>query len=153
VKNHPIILVLYVDDLFLTGEEHLISHTKRELSTEFEMKNLRLMHYFLGLEVWQKPSEIFLSQSRYAIDVLHIFGMLYFKSMNTPMIYNLKKLHDKATYSDPEDPTIYHQIIGSLMYLVHTISNICYRVNSLIQFMCEPKHIHMVASKNILIYV
>jgi hypothetical protein len=40
VKNHPVILVLYVDDLFLTGEEHLIAQTKRELSTEFEMKGL-----------------------------------------------------------------------------------------------------------------
>jgi hypothetical protein len=60
VHNHPIILVLYVDDLFLTGEENLIAQTKRELSTEFEMKDLGLMHYFLGLEVWQKPDEIFL---------------------------------------------------------------------------------------------
>ena len=51
-----------MDDLFLTGEEHLIAQTKRELSTEFEMKDLGLMHYFLGLEVWQKPGEIFLSQ-------------------------------------------------------------------------------------------
>jgi hypothetical protein len=41
-----------VDDLFLTGEENLIAQTKRELLTEFEMKDLGLMHYFLGLEVW-----------------------------------------------------------------------------------------------------
>jgi hypothetical protein len=63
VKNIPVILVLYVDDLFLTGEEHMIALTKRELSIEFEMKDLGLMHYFLGLEVWQKPGEIFLSQT------------------------------------------------------------------------------------------
>jgi hypothetical protein len=61
IQNHPVILVLYVDDLFLTGEETLIAQTKRELSEEFEMKDLGLMHYFLGLEVWQKPGEIFLS--------------------------------------------------------------------------------------------
>jgi hypothetical protein len=57
------------------------------------------MHYFLGLEVWQKPGEIFLSQSKYAVDVLHRFGMLGCKSMSTPMISNLKKLHDQATGS------------------------------------------------------
>jgi hypothetical protein len=108
VKNHHVILVLYVDDLFLIGEEHLITHTKRELSIEFEMKDLGLMHYFLGLEVWQKPSEIFLSQSKYAVDMLRSFEMLDCKSMTTPMISNLKKLHDQATGSDPEDPTIYH---------------------------------------------
>ena len=61
VQNYLVILVLYVDDLFLTGEENLIARTKRELSTEFEMKDLGLMHYFLGLEVWQKLGEIFLS--------------------------------------------------------------------------------------------
>jgi hypothetical protein len=101
------------------------------------MKDLGLMHYFIGFEVWQKHGEIFLSQSEYAVDVLHRFGMLDCKSMTTPMIYNLKKLHDQATGSYPEDPTIYRQIIGSLMYLVHTRPDICYAVNSLIQFMCE----------------
>ena len=46
------LLLFYVDDLFLTGEEELISETKKQLSSEFEMKDLGLMHYFLGLEVW-----------------------------------------------------------------------------------------------------
>jgi hypothetical protein len=51
VQNHSVILVLYVDDIFFTGEENLIAQTKRELSSEFKMKDLGLMHYFLGLEV------------------------------------------------------------------------------------------------------
>ena len=61
VHNHHLILVLYVDDLFLIGEEQLIARRKRELTSEFEMKDLGLMHYFLGLEVWQKLGEIFLT--------------------------------------------------------------------------------------------
>ena len=48
----PMILLLYVDDLFLTGEEELITDAKRRLSIEFEMKDLGMMHYFLGMEVW-----------------------------------------------------------------------------------------------------
>jgi hypothetical protein len=48
----PLILVLYVDDLFLTGDEQLIADCKKNLVAEFEMKDLGLMHYFLGLEVW-----------------------------------------------------------------------------------------------------
>jgi hypothetical protein len=55
MDNEPVILLLYVDDLFLTGEENLIVECKRRLSSEFEMKYLGLMHYFLGLEVWQSP--------------------------------------------------------------------------------------------------
>ena len=50
--DKPLILVLYVDDLFLTGADPLILKCKRELAFEFEMKDLGLMHYFLGLEVW-----------------------------------------------------------------------------------------------------
>jgi hypothetical protein len=73
--------------------------------------------------------------------------------MSTPMISNLKRLQDQATGSDLKDPTIYRQIIGSLMYLVHIRPDICYVVNALSQFMCEPKHIHMVVVKHILIYV
>jgi hypothetical protein len=60
VGEDPLILVLYVDDLFLMGAEKLIASCKRDLDLEFEMKDIGLMHYFLGLEVWQQPNEIFL---------------------------------------------------------------------------------------------
>ena len=46
------ILLLYVDDLFLTGEEKLILDSKRKLAAQFGMKDFGMMHYFLGLEVW-----------------------------------------------------------------------------------------------------
>ena len=45
-------LVLYVDDLFLIGTDGLIANTKRKLASKFEMKDLGIMHYFLGMEVW-----------------------------------------------------------------------------------------------------
>jgi hypothetical protein len=48
----PIILLLYGDDLFLIGVEKIILECKRKLVVEFELKDLRMMHYFLGLEVW-----------------------------------------------------------------------------------------------------
>ena len=67
--NEPLILVLYVDNLFLTGNEKLIGWCKKKLASEFEMKDLGLMHYFLGLEVWQRQKEIFLSQGKYTIDI------------------------------------------------------------------------------------
>ena len=52
VGEEPLILVLYVDDLFITRAERLIEGCKRDLASEFEMKDIGLMHYFLGLEVW-----------------------------------------------------------------------------------------------------
>ena len=48
-----------VDDIFLTGNEKRIVECKEKLIEEFEMKDLGLMHYFLGLEVWQNPEESF----------------------------------------------------------------------------------------------
>jgi hypothetical protein len=60
-------LVLYVDDLFLTRDENLISRCKKELASEFEMNDIGLMHYLLGLEEWQHPGEIFLRQGKYAV--------------------------------------------------------------------------------------
>ena len=69
VGADPVILVLYVNYLFLTGSEKLILKCKRELASEFEMKDLGLLHYFLGLEVWQKPGEIILSQGKYTVEI------------------------------------------------------------------------------------
>ena len=59
--GNKVMPLLYVDDLFVTGTDGLIADTKRRLAAEFEMKDLGMMHYFLGLEVWKNPDEIFLS--------------------------------------------------------------------------------------------
>ena len=80
VDGEPLILVLYVDDLFLTEDKKLIEWSKRKLTSEFEMKDLGLMPYFLGLEVWTRHDEIFLSQGKYIVDILRRFGMMDCKS-------------------------------------------------------------------------
>jgi hypothetical protein len=139
-----------VDDLFLTRDEKLIVGCKRELTSKFEMKDLGLMHYFLGLEVWQRPSEIFLSQGKYTVEILQRFEMDC-KSMATPMMINLKLLSDSS--SDLVDPRMYRQLIGSLMYLVNIRSDICFLVNTLSRYMVEPRHLHWMETKHILRYL
>ena len=67
IEDEPVILLLYVDDLFLTGNEKHIVECKKKLTEEFEMKDIGLMHYFLGLEVWQNLEGIFLNQGKYAV--------------------------------------------------------------------------------------
>ena len=52
MNDELVVLLLYVDELFLTSEENLIIDCKRKLAAEFEMKDLGPMHYFLGIEVW-----------------------------------------------------------------------------------------------------
>jgi hypothetical protein len=51
VNDAPVIQLLYIDYLFPTGVEPLIIQCKRELAFEFDMKDLGVMHYYLGLEV------------------------------------------------------------------------------------------------------
>jgi hypothetical protein len=85
MNDETIILLLYVYVLFLKREENLITNCNKKLIAEFEMKYLGLMHYLLGLEVWQSPKKIFLNQGRYTVEILKKFDMLECKSMNTPM--------------------------------------------------------------------
>ena len=67
--EYPIILVLYVDDLFIIGVERLIARCKLGLASEFEMKDIGLMHYFFGMEVWQEDGHVFLGQGKYTHDI------------------------------------------------------------------------------------
>ena len=95
------------------------------------MKDLGLMHYYLGLEVWQGLGEIYLGQGKYVIKMLQRFGMMDCKPMTTPMITNLKRLSSDSSLVDPKR---YRQLVSSLMYLVNTRPNICFAVNILSQF-------------------
>ena len=53
-----LILVLYVYGMFLTSSEKLIAGCKATMAAKFEMKDIDMMPYFLGLEVWQRPKDI-----------------------------------------------------------------------------------------------
>ena len=88
VGDYPLILLLYVDDFFIISEERPIVFCKRDLASEYEMTDIGLMHYFLGLEVWHEPGHIFLGQGKYAVDILMRFHMEDCRSMSTPMVTN-----------------------------------------------------------------
>ena len=79
--------------------------------------------------------------------------MIDCKSMTTPMITNMRKLHDSDTGSNLVDPAMYRELTGSLMYMIHTRRNICYALIALSQFMAEPRQRHWVATKHILRYL
>jgi hypothetical protein len=118
------------------------------------MKDLGMMHYLSGLEVWQqRTNEIFLSQGKYTVDILRRFGMLDYKSMATLMVLNLKKLSEPSSDADLIDPTMYMQLIGSLMYLVNTRPYICHALSALSQFMSQRRQLHWAAAKHVLRYL
>ena len=80
-----LIIVLYVDDLILTGDELLIHSCMADLAKEFEMKDLGLLHYFLGLEIWRRSDGLFVSQGKYCWEILKKFNMHGFKPVDSPL--------------------------------------------------------------------
>lgn len=112
--------MLYVDNLFIIGADPLIHECKRELAFEFEMEDLGLMHYFLGLEVWQKPENIFLSQGKYVVKILERFGMVDCKPVTTSMELDFKKLSSSVVKPVLRNATEYCQLVGALMFFLNS---------------------------------
>jgi hypothetical protein len=75
VEGKFLIIILYVDDLIMISDEKLLHSCKEDLAKEFEMKDLSLLHYLLGLEIWQRDGEIVVSQGKYAREILGKFHM------------------------------------------------------------------------------
>ena len=90
VGEDLLILMLYVDDLFIRGAERLVEGCKKDLASKFEMKDIGFMHYFLGLEEWQDDRHIFLGQGKFTVDILSRFHMGDCRPMSTPMITKWK---------------------------------------------------------------
>ena len=105
VGNHLIILVLYVDDLILTGRDpKFITHVKSGLKQNFEMSDLRHLHYFIGRQVLQTKEGIF-----------H-FHMEDCKLAPSPFQSGVKI---STTFTSPEvDATLYRQIVGSILVFI-----------------------------------
>ena len=77
--------------------------------------------------------------------------MMECKAMATPMASNLNLLSDDS--SETVDASRYRQIIGSLMYLMNMRPNIFFAVNTLSQFLIDPRHVHLIVAKHILRYL
>jgi hypothetical protein len=152
VESHIIILVLYVDDLIFTGSNlKFLNHVKTNLKKKFEMTNLGFLHYFLGLQVLQTNEGFFLSQSKYACDLLCRFHMDDCKPTPSPLQSGVKL---SSTYTSPEvDATLYRQLVGSLLYLTHTHHDLSFVVGLVAQYMKTPHERHWKATKRILHYV
>lgn len=147
-----VLIVLYVDDLVITGDhEENIRKTQEWLSQEFEMTDLGLLHYCLGIEVWQKPHNIFISQQRYVRELLIAFGMSECKSVVTPMEGNTKLSVDDP--SEQVDGKLYRRLVGSLIFLCNTRPDISYAVGVLSRFSNKPRENHWQAGMRILKYL
>ena len=120
-------LLLYVDDIILTTSSSTLLHSLiASLRTKFSMTDMGDLHYFLGISVKRSKDCLFLSQEKYALELLDRAGMLQSKSIST-LVDTASKLLAKS--SDPvADPTEYRSIAGCLQYLAFTRPDISYAI-------------------------
>lgn len=121
-----------------------------QLSQKFVMKDLGTLNYFLGIEVVTSPTGLFLSQSKYAAELLVKAGMVDCKPSCSPA-----SVKPGIPDSDPffVDVQLYRTLVGSLQYLTLTRPELSYSVNVACQHMHAPKLSHFMAVKCILRYI
>lgn len=148
-----IVLIVYVDDIILTGNCHLgINKVKSYLATEFEVKDLGSLRYFLGMEVGRSETGMVISQRKYILDLLQETGMLGCKPVSTPLEHGIttKDHSNEAVLSDIHS---YQKLVGKLIYLSHTRPDICFAVSYVNQFMHSPTNFHLQVVMRILRYL
>lgn len=149
VSNELLVVVVYVDDLLVTGSSlKLIESFKQEMAAKFEMSDLGLLTYYLGIEVLQGEDGIILKQDRYARRILEETGMATCNPTHIPMEMNSK--FSKAPDERSVDEKEYRRSIGCLRYLLHTRPDLSFSVGLLSRYMQEPKESHAAALKQVL---
>ena len=139
------------DIVFGSTIDHLAHEFSEEMKQEFEMSMVGELNYFLGLQVKQREDRIFISQEKYAKNLVKRFGLDSKKHTSTPMSSSAKLSYD-ATGTEV-DPTFYRSMIGSLLYLTASKPNITFIVGVCARFQAAPKESHLTAVKRIIRYI
>ena len=147
-----ILLLLYVDDMIITGDDLSgIQELKAFLSQQFEMKDLGHLSYFLGLEITHSTDGLYITQAKYASELLSRAGLTDSKTVDTPVELNA---HLTPSGGKPlSNPSLYRRLVGSLVYLTVTRPDISYAVHQVSQYLSAPRSTHYAAVLRILRYL
>ena len=136
-----ILVALYVDDLIFSGNNNeMIEEFKSTMTQEFEMTDLSLLKFFLGLEVKQGETCIFISQEKYAKEILKKYKMKNCNPVSTPMEPGAKL--SKYDEGERVDANRYRSLVGSLRNLTCTRLDLSLSVGIISRFMEEPIYSH-----------
>ena len=127
-RERAVLLVgVYVDDLIIAGADaEEVEKFKVVMKQRFDMSDLELLSFYLGIEVSQDASSITLRQTHYAKRILELGDMVGCNPAHTPMEEKLKLSRDSE--AEEVDPTHYRRLVGSLRYLVHTRPDLAFAV-------------------------
>ncbi|XP_024317012.1 uncharacterized protein LOC106865377 isoform X2 [Brachypodium distachyon] len=145
-------LLLYVDDIVLTASsDALLRMVTAQLRSEFSMKDLGPLQFFLGIRVSWSPAGFFLDQEQYAEDLLERACMTACKPASTPVDTRTKL--DADSSAPVANVSEYRSIVGALQYLTMTRPDLQYAVQQACFFMHAPREPHLALVKRILRYV
>ncbi|GKV10014.1 hypothetical protein SLEP1_g21439 [Rubroshorea leprosula] len=152
IARRMVLLLLYVDNMIIIGDNVAgVEELKQSLCQKFEMKDLGVLSYFLGLEVTSSDDNYLLSQVKYAFDLVSKAELNDGKSVSSLLEPNVKLTPMDG--SPLSDPTHYRQLVGSLVYLITIRPDIAYVVHIVGQFMAAPRSTHYATVLHIICYV
>ena len=129
-----ILLLLYMDDMIITGDDlSSIQELKDFLSQQFKMKDLGHLNYFLSLEITHSTDGLYITQAKYASELLSRARLIDSKIVDTLVELNA---HLTPTGGKPlSNPSLYRRLVDSLVYLTVTRPNISYAVHQVSQYL------------------
>ena len=155
-KDCFIALLVYVDDIILTGNSEIeISKVKEFLKSKFRIKDLGVLKFFLGIEIVKCKSGVCLCQRKYVLELLHEYGMIGCKPALTPFDLTTTVSNKGIDGKDCvlKDFTGYQKLIGKLIYLTITRPDISFAIQTLSQFMHSPRKSHVKLAMSVLRYL
>lgn len=144
-------ILVYVDDFIIAcNDTQALQDFKDYLHKCFRMKDLGKLKYFLGLEVARSNSGFYLSQRKYALDIIAETGLLASKPSPVPMELNHKLAKAEGPLANAQQ---YRRLVGRLIYLTNTRPDLAYSVHILAQFMQKPLLPHWDAAIRVVCYL
>lgn len=153
-SNDTVVLIvaLYVDDMLTTSPDKVyLEDFKTQMLSVFEMTDLGLMSYFLGMEILQLPIQIILHQTKYKGDILKKFRMESRKDVNIPLLTGCMLSNDDGSIK--ANGMLYKNIIRSLLYMSATRPDLMFATSLFSKFMQSPLIEHFTTTKRLLRYV
>lgn len=136
----------------ITGSDQAtIDHFKTFLDQTFSIKDLGILHYFLGFEISYLPTGVALTQKKFTIELLNDAKFPLHSSIVTPLPLQLKLNHEDGIPLD--NPSLFRKVVGKLNFLTNTRPDLCFAVQTLSQFMQAPRSPHLDALCHTLKYV
>jgi Reverse transcriptase (RNA-dependent DNA polymerase) len=151
-ENYITIILVYVDDIIIMRINlEKIKKVKIQLKKNFDIKDLGLLKYFLGIEIAHSSKGLFISQRNYALDLLRETEKLGCKPASTPIDSKYKVNTEEG---EPlEDISLFQRLVGRLIYLMVTRLDISFSVSQISKFMHAPRTTHLNVIDKILRYL